>query len=246
MPLLFYVRLIGFTAGTLVTLFLLALIVGHRRPRAFERVLFFLLLALFLFYAGGLLIFNTQMHYVLPPAATWSFGMGLIAAGLALLPPLLLHAHVAYERVTARAVLPAWLAAIAWGGYLPLLYFLPAVFPLIIRASSLDVLWPGSRAAHIYGFWLGAVLVACARFELASARRTQAAPRSLHRFLVFFCLFGGVGVIYLSGIGGPGDTAWSVGLGTIIVLSAVVPCAALGYAILRHNFLEIGLQRNLV
>jgi signal transduction histidine kinase len=244
--LLSYIRLIGFTAGTLVTLFLMALIVGHHRPRAFERLLFFLLLALFLFYAGGLLILNTQMHYVLPPAATWFFGMGLIAAGLALLPPLLLHAHVTYERLTARKGIPAWHAAVAWMGYLPLLFFLPAAFPRIVRASSLDVLWHGSREAHLYGFWLGAVLVACAWFELASARRTHAAARSLHRFLALFCLFVGAGVIYLYGIGGPGNAAWSVGLGTIVVLSAVVPCAALGYAILRHNFLEIGLQRNLV
>lgn len=246
MSLLFYVRLIGFTAGTLVTLFLLALIVGHRRPRAFERVLFFLLLALFLFYAGGLLIFNTQMHYVFPPAATWLFGMGLIAVGLALLPPLLLHAHVAYERVTVRESLPAWLAAVVWVDYLPLLYFLSAVFPRIIRASSLDVLWPGSREAHLYGFWLGAVLVGCVPFELASARRTQAATRSLHRFLALFCLFVGAGVIYLYALGGPANGVWSEGLGTFVVLSAVVPCAALGYAVLRHNFLEIGLQRNLV
>lgn len=30
------------------------------------------------------------------------------------------------------------------------------------------------------------------------------------------------------------------------MLAAIVPCAMLGYAILRHNFLEIGLQRNLI
>jgi signal transduction histidine kinase len=244
--LLFYVLLIGFTAGTLVTLFLLALIVGHRRPRSFERVLFFLLLALFLFYAGGLLIFNTQMHYVLPPAATWLFGMGLIAGGLALLPPLLLHAHVAYERVMVREALPAWLAAVAWVGYLPLLFFPWDVFPRIIRASSLEVLWPGSREAHLYGFWLGAVLVACVPFELASAKRTQEATRHLHRFLAFFCLLVGAGVIYLYGIGGPENAVWSEALGTFVVLSPVVPCAALGYTILRHNFLEIGLQKNLI
>jgi len=43
---LFYIRLIALTAGALVYLFLLALILGHRRPRLFERLLFFLVLSL--------------------------------------------------------------------------------------------------------------------------------------------------------------------------------------------------------
>jgi hypothetical protein len=62
-PSLFYIRLISLTAGTLVYLFLLALILGHRRPRLFERVLFFLFLSLFLIYAGGLLEINAFMEY---------------------------------------------------------------------------------------------------------------------------------------------------------------------------------------
>ena len=53
MPLLFYLRLVGFTVGALVYLFLLALIVGHRRPRLFERLLFFLMLSLFCCIAAG-------------------------------------------------------------------------------------------------------------------------------------------------------------------------------------------------
>ncbi len=101
MPVLFYARLIGFTAGTLVPLFLLALIVGHRRPRAFERILFFLLLALFLFYAGGLLILNAEIHYSEPPAATVLFGMALIILGLGFVPPLLLHTNVSYDELAA-------------------------------------------------------------------------------------------------------------------------------------------------
>ncbi len=46
---LLYIRLIGFTAGTLLTLFWMVVILGYRRQRNFERVFFFLCLALFLF-----------------------------------------------------------------------------------------------------------------------------------------------------------------------------------------------------
>ena len=51
MPAFDYLPLIGFAAGTLLNLFLLVLILGHRRPRTHERVLFFVALALLPVYS---------------------------------------------------------------------------------------------------------------------------------------------------------------------------------------------------
>ncbi len=84
MPSLFYIRLISFTAGTLVYLFLLALILGHRRPRLFERLLFFVGLSMFLIYASGLLEINAMVEYGTPPAAT-AMELHVIAGALVLL-----------------------------------------------------------------------------------------------------------------------------------------------------------------
>src|SRR5260370_35289510 len=50
-----YIRLIGCTFGTLLQLFWMVVILGYRRQRNFERVFFFLCLALFFFYGGCLL-----------------------------------------------------------------------------------------------------------------------------------------------------------------------------------------------
>ena len=50
-------------AGTLFSLFLMILIVGYRRRRSFERVLFFLALALFFYYSGILLFLNASQFY---------------------------------------------------------------------------------------------------------------------------------------------------------------------------------------
>ena len=100
---LFYVRLISFTAGTLVYLFLLALILGHRRPRFFERLLFFLNLSLFLIYAGGLLEMNAVIEYGSPPNPTKLFYSILMGLGIGLLPALLLQVHVGFVRIRARA-----------------------------------------------------------------------------------------------------------------------------------------------
>ncbi len=79
MSTLFYLRLVGLTAGTLVQLFWVVLILGHRRPRSFERVLFFVGLALFLFYSGSLLALNAEIYYPVPPPALLSFAVTLVA-----------------------------------------------------------------------------------------------------------------------------------------------------------------------
>ena len=98
MAFLFYVRLIALTAGTLVYLFLIALILGHRRPRLFERLLFFLALALLAIYGGGLLQINATIQYGTPPEATALLSDFLATLGLLALYPLIWHAHVEYVR----------------------------------------------------------------------------------------------------------------------------------------------------
>src|SRR5438046_3767765 len=74
---LLYIRLIGYTAGTLLQLFWMVVILGYRRQRNFERVFFFLCLALFFFYGGSLLALNAQIHYAVPPLALQAFAGAL-------------------------------------------------------------------------------------------------------------------------------------------------------------------------
>ena len=76
---LLYIRLVGFTAGTLLMLFWMVVILGYRRQRNFERVFFFLCLALFLFYGGSLLAINSEIYYAKPPALLGEFAAGLSA-----------------------------------------------------------------------------------------------------------------------------------------------------------------------
>src|SRR5438270_2027390 len=51
----------------------MVVILGYRRQRNFERVLFFLCLAFFLFYGGSLLALNSQIYYPKPPAGLQAF-----------------------------------------------------------------------------------------------------------------------------------------------------------------------------
>ena len=126
MPSLFYIRLISLTAGTLVYLFLLALILGHRRPRLFERLLFFLMLSLFFLYSGGLLEINAVMQYGSPSDATRLFYSILHDLGIAFLPALLVHVHLVYSRSANGRAFPRWFGNVV----VSLLYVLPFAYVL--------------------------------------------------------------------------------------------------------------------
>ena len=244
---LVYVRLIGFAAGTLVHLFLVVLVAGYRRPRAFERVLFFLALTLFLFYSGVLLGLNAQLYYPTPPPGTLAFAVVLAAAGLGFLPPLLVHIHTAYYMTLRNGSSPAWVRSLLWVAYLPLAYFGPFVFPRLLDSPPLDFLRPGSAVGVPYGLWLAAAMLVGAFFNLVFSRRVDdTKQRGFHRALLGY--FGIVGplAIYTYLLGGPRDPGWSAWLATAVMLASVVPSSLLGYFVLRYNFLQIGVQRNLV
>ena len=104
MTYLFYLRLIGLTAGTLVYFFLLALILGHRRPRLFERLLFFLVLSLSsLFMRADCLTINARIQYSITAASPRTCFSGLFALRLVLILPLVWHVHYAYRKQIRRS-----------------------------------------------------------------------------------------------------------------------------------------------
>ena len=247
MPALFYIRLIAFTAGALLYLFLLALIIGHRRPRRFERVLFFLILALFFFYSGALLAANAAIHYVIPPMSTAMFAMGLLLGGLAFLPGLLVHAQVEYGRVAGEVRIGSWQKILVAAFYLPLVFFLARIVPQILARPGLDVLWSGGFAAAFYGIWLGLALAASAWLETRALRASDdSSSRRLHILLgVVFGILA-VLVFYAYGLGALHGSSALENLGTLVIVAGLIPGAVLGYFALRYNFLQIGMQRNLV
>ena len=246
MPISFYARLIALTAGALLYLFLLALIVGHRRPRRLERVLFFLVLALFLFYAGALLAMNAGIHYISPPAATQMFANGLILVGLALIPGLLVHAEVERAALARRgATIPAFLKLGVVAFYLPAIYFAWKVLPALISSPGLEFLWVRGRGAGFYGAWLGLALAAGAAIE-ARAGRGAVTSDKVHKYLIVTLSLLAVIVLLTYGLGFPREPLSFSYLATVLLFVGAAPGVVLGYFAVRHNFLEIGMQRNLI
>ena len=244
---LFYIRLISLTAGTLVYLFLLALILGHRRPRLFERVLFFLILSLFLIYAGGLLEINALIQYGTPPYATRLFYWLLQALGLVFLPALLLHVHLAYLRTIQGRVLPRSYSAFVW-----LFYAMPVAGALGVALQrdrpgtfmQSILCWLEKDGSELFPSVVAALLCVAVEFSIAKSSKEPGERR-------FFAWLGTFSVLIFA------TTALREGFATIppltgngiataITLLCVLPGALLLYYAVRRNFLEYGAQRNLM
>jgi signal transduction histidine kinase len=247
---LFYIRLISLTAGTIVYLFLLALILGHRRPRKFERLLFFLVLSLFAIYAGGLLEMNAQIQYVATPDLTRLLYQGLSALGLLSLIPLVWHTHYAYRRQVQ--------------GSKPNVFSRPIMIVLYLIAASFLALglalFPGGalsvrdRLFIVIGGLVGAgreLLPAVALmdtvFEFQDWRAAKGtSDRRLFRSLFWVSLVLSGLLIAHRGKFESALFSQPDSLFTAIIAAGVLPGAILIYYALKHNFLEFGAQRNLV
>jgi signal transduction histidine kinase len=247
MSALTYVRLIGFTAGTLLMLFWMVVILGYRRQRNFERVFFFLCLALFFFYAGSLLALNAQIFYSLPPQTLSNFAAFLIGAGLIFLPPVLFHMHLEFAS-TRGMTMRTGRKGIALGcAYLPAIYFLTVVLPARIRSHEFDFAIPGNSLGAVYVGWLFLLILFSCAWEQEFAHEMAGKPeRKFHR-LAWAGL--AVALLLLCAVHLPffGFNRFSREvLATVLSLSALPPFVALIYFVQRHNFLNIGRQKNLL
>ena len=246
MAILFYVRLIALTAGTLVYLFLIALILGHRRPRLFERLLFFLVLALFAIYAGGLLEINAEIQYGSPPSVTRVLYESLLLFGVFLLPGTLVDAGTAYDLLlTPRKIRWwEWLVLVAFNLY-PIARFFTPVF------ASGNFHWPGFQSlTETYRSGLVVLLlfttITGAALSLTIVRRATGLERRIFQWLAA-ALFLVSAPLFIQDVF---FTVLSPTLtGAMIVAAimlAILPGVLLIYYALKHNFLEYGAQRNLV
>jgi hypothetical protein len=258
----FYVnpQLVLATAGTLFSLFLMILIVGYRRRRIFERVLFFLALALFFYYSGILLGLNASQFYSsgIPGSAARITEL-LISIGIVPVLALLVHAHFAYGRAQLGIPWRWWHKTIIFVAYISAVGFGALIlqreiftdreshFPLPIGMYPIPNL-----------IWLIATLVLCIVLQVVFARRADVSvQRRFHNFLAVY--FGGVGLfatwvllvqstVVDGWFGSPrllvGSLDYWTSMG--LVFAWVLPLVLIVYAIVRHQALGIGSQKNLV
>jgi signal transduction histidine kinase len=244
---LLYFRLVALTAGTLLPFFWMVVILGHRRQRNFERVFFFLCLALTCFFGSSLLALNAKLYYGTPPVALSRFAWTFLCIGLWFTPPLVIHLHAEYASM--RELIGSRRAKIRW----LLFAWLPVVLlsPGLLTALTVRDGFPFEAASRQLGIafqgWLIAAIVAGAYWQ---GRFTKTAPdeaqKGFHKglgidfvALAFFLL--GM-FLWTESIHGRNESWFSVG----VLVLALVPLAQLFRGVQRFNFLQIGRQRNLI
>jgi signal transduction histidine kinase len=244
---LLYIRLIGDTAGTLLQLFWMVVILGYRRQRNFERVFFFLCLALFFFYGGSLLALNSQIYYHQPPVALNQFAIVIISIGLCMLPALLLHLHMEYAETRGLLQSRRWKLGVLLIFYAACLHLAYHRIPLLLQDPQFNFLVPGSSLGEGFAIVLAVALAWCGGWE---RRFATAAPDKPQRYfhwtlLAFFVAsFLAVDSLHLGPF--PMQARTTETLATAFTLLPILPFSALIYLVFRHNFLQIGRQKNLL
>jgi signal transduction histidine kinase len=238
-----YLRLFVFAAGLLLSFFWLTAILGHRRQRAFERILFFLCLALFFFYGGSLLALNADLHYPETPRPLLQFSWLLICLGLTALPALFIHLHVEYASI--RGILLGrggkWIWVVVC--YAPLFYFLPRLVGLPV---AFDFLTPINALGMVFKIWLAlAFLVGLCWQRRFAKDATDAEEKSFHRQLIWQMAFAAAWVYMIHAVRNSVENTRAL----TSILLAGLPLFSLGTLlrkVQKFNFLQIGRQSNLI
>src|SRR5882762_6937974 len=244
---LLYIRLIGYTAGTLLQLFWMVVILGYRRQRNFDRVFFFLCLALFFFYSGSLLALNSQIYYHQPPVALNQFAIAIISTGLCLLPALLLHLHLEYAETRSLLKDKRWKLAVLFLLYAACLHVAVHRIPLLLQDPQFNFLVPGNSLGEGFAIVLAVALAWCGGWERRFATAAPDKPqRYFHWMLLgfFVATFLAVDGLHLGPFHMQARTTEA--LATVFSMLPILPFSVLIYLVFRHNFLQIGRQKNLL
>ena len=244
---LIYIRLIGFTAGTLLQLFWMVVILGYRRQRNFERVFFFLCLALFCFYGGSLLALNAQIYYDQTPSGLRAFAATVITIGLCLVPALLMHLHMEFAQMRGLLKDRRWKFAVAAFFYAASLHALILSSRIRVAGKHFDFLLPADSLSdgvpHVFSY----ALIWCSTWEFRFWRSAPDKPqRRFHALLAIVFLAALLGIVGLHVFPLPLSSGVRVALGLALSLVPLIPLVALIYLVWRHNFLQIGRQKNLL
>jgi signal transduction histidine kinase len=234
-------------------------ILGHRRQRNFERILFFLCLALVFHFGASLLALNTWLYYsekTVPLSFHASarepllhFSWIFVCIGLWFLPSLLVHLHVEYAQVREMAVPDKtknfWVA----GAYLPAILFSPWLYWALKPRLNYDFAFPANALGRPFQLWLvGAILMSMhwqGRFAEIAPDKEQ---RSFHRTLKLNFLSLALLILSVHAIVWeyPAVAEGMASFDLIVAVLVLAPFVNLIRKVHKFNFLQIGRQRNLI
>ena len=237
------------TAGTLIPFFWMVVILGHRRQRNFERIFFFLCLALTFYFGASLLALNAELYYGNGAASIIRFSWTILCLGLWSLPSLLLHLHVEYASV--RNLMPSGMTRrlSICGAYFPAILLIPQIYAALRMHSSMDFLLPSNTLGMQFQIWLILGFIGSSAFQHWFAKTApDREQKKFHRGLqVAFAMM----AFYIVAFHGfylrtHLDSSAEIQHSFLIELFALLPLIALIRNVEKFNFLQIGRQRNLM
>ncbi len=241
------VKLVVYTFGTLMHLFLMVLILGNRRLRRLEWLLFGLMSGLFLWYSGNLLAINIRLYYGAAPTMLSAICRILTVIGFMAAVPLLVHGQAVYCARFIRARF--WQRALVASFYVPVMFF-PWIIGRLLSHPGVEPLVALGPTIRLLTLWAVAALFTAAGINAYLNRKSSAGDPLLakfHRYLAWLQALLGTGwaIAYL-----PRNLPAVGGLGgyfaVVMMLLGILPSGLVGYCIFRYNFLDLRIQRNVV
>jgi signal transduction histidine kinase len=243
-------KLIVYTFGTLIHLFLMVLILGNRRLRRLEWLLFGLMSALFMWYSGNLLALNITLYYgavSAVPAVLSGFSRIVSIVGFVAAVPLLVHVQAEY--CAAFVPIRLWQRLLVACFYVPVL-LCPWIVGRLLGRLGLEPLVAFGFPARLLVLWaVAALLFAAGVNGYLKVHLPDVGPK--------IAAFYG----YLAGLQGLLALGWAIAdlphalpmvgglegyFPTGLMLVGILPSGLLGYAIFRYNFLDLRVQRNVL
>jgi signal transduction histidine kinase len=238
-------KLVVYTFGSLIHLFLTVLILGNWRLRRFQVLLFGLMAALFMWYSGNLLALNISLYYGAGPAVLTGFSYTVCIIGFLAAVPLLVHAQIEY--CSAFRPMQNWQRLAVGCFYLPVIPA-PWIVGRLLSHPGLEPLVALGHSVQWLVLWAIAALLFAAGVNVYLIVERRSANPALARFHGYLAglqvlLALGWAIAYL-----PHSVPPVGGLGgyfpTGLMVVGVLPSALIGYAIFQYDFLDLRVQRN--
>lgn len=238
-------KLVVYTFGTLIHLFLMVLILGNRRLRRFEWLLFALMAALFMWYSGNLLALNIGLFYGAGPTVLSGFSRIVSLTGFIAAVPLLVHVQAEYFE--SFVPIRMWKRLLVACFYLPVVAS-PWVVGRLLRHLGVEPMVALGRSVRLLVLWAVAALLLAAGLNLYLHWQRRVVDPTLARFHGSLAGFQGFLALGLAGAYLPHALPAVGGVGgyfpTALWLVAIFPSGLVGYSIFRYNFLDLRVQRN--
>jgi signal transduction histidine kinase len=246
-----YLRLVTLTAGTLLPFFWMVVILGHRRQRNFERIFFFLCLALTCLCGTSLLALNAQLYYGNAPDPLLRFAWIVLCIALWAIPSLLIHLHAEYGLL--RGITTDQTGKWFWRAfaYVPMILLIPSAWKGVSSfhtASEFER--PSLALGGYFQLWLLVAVIIATFWQWSfRANAPDKQQRKSHQHLAitfFFLSFLLLQLFFDEHTFVPGTHNLEHLLNLVALWAVIGPLGVLVRDVQRLNFLQIGRQRNLI